>query len=375
MFKTVKIHAHQLGLRFRDGDFAGLLRPGRHVVRSPVLGRFGDRVQLVSTLASRFQHELLDVLVQHAEFRSAFLVVDLSDTERAVLRKDGRVAEVLGPGRHVFPKGPCALEVDRYDIEQVRFEHAQMDAVLALPSAALFLREFPVPTGYELLVFRDAELFARVSHGRAVLFKGVGRVERELVDLREQTLDVAGQEIMTRDKVTLRVNLIVTFVVTDTVLSVTVVDDASQALYRQAQLALRAAVGERSLDALLQDKESMGSELQKALVGPAEAFGVAVRAVGLKDVILPGDMKLILNQVITAQKQAEANLILRREETAAARSQANTAKLLADNPVLARLKELELLKETLAGTDATFVFGGSDLTTQLQGLVAAQKSG
>src|SRR5204863_533675 len=64
--------------------------------------------------------------------------------------------------------------------------------------------------------------------------------------------------------------------------------------------------------------------------------------------------------------------IRRREETAAARSQANTAKLLADSPGLARLKELEMLKEVLAGTKATFVFGQGDLTEQIRGLVAAE---
>jgi hypothetical protein len=77
-----------------------------------------------------------------------------------------------------------------------------------------------------------------------------------------------------------------------------------------------------------------------------------------------------LNQVIAATKEAEANLIKRREETAAARSQANTAKLLAESPQLARLKELEMLKEVLAGTKATFVFGSGDLTEQIRGLVA-----
>jgi regulator of protease activity HflC (stomatin/prohibitin superfamily) len=76
----------------------------------------------------------------------------------------------------------------------------------------------------------------------------------------------------------------------------------------------------------------------------ATEFGVSVRSVGLRDIILPGEMKQILNQVIEAEKQAQANLIRRREETAAARSQANTAKLLAENPGAgSRMKELESL--------------------------------
>ncbi len=112
--------------------------------------------------------------------------------------------------------------------------------------------------------------------------------------------------------------------------------------------------------------------MRAALAARTGAFGVAVRNVGLRDIILPGDMKLLLNQVISATKEAEANLIRRREETAAARSQANTAKLLAESPQLARLKELELLKEVLAGTSATLVFGVGDLAAQVRSLVKAK---
>ena len=89
-----------------------------------------------------------------------------------------------------------------------------------------------------------------------------------------------------------------------------------------------------------------------------------------KDIVLPGDMKTMLNQVIAAEKEAEANLIKRREETAAARSQANTAKLLAENPVLARLKELEALQAILAGAKTTFVFGSGNVTEQIRRLIA-----
>ncbi len=101
----------------------------------------------------------------------------------------------------------------------------------------------------------------------------------------------------------------------------------------------------------------------------AAEFGVVVRSVGLRDIILPGEMKTILNRVIEAEKAAQANLIKRREETAAARSQANTARLLAENPLLARLKELEILQEILAGTKATFVLGEGDLAGQFRKLI------
>jgi len=154
--------------------------------------------------------------------------------------------------------------------------------------------------------------------------------------------------------------------------AVSSVGDYAQALYREAQLTLRAAVGTRTLDALLADKESVGNDVRLALSARSVEFGIAVRGVGLRDIVLPGDMKTLLNQVIAAQKEAEANLIRRREETASVRSQANTAKLLADSPQLSRLKELELLNEVLAGTSATFVFGEGDLAEQVRKLVRAK---
>lgn len=77
----------------------------------------------------------------------------------------------------------------------------------------------------------------------------------------------------------------------------------------------------------------------------AEQFGLRVHRVGVKDVILPGEMKALLNKVIEAEKAAAANVILRREDAAATRNMANTAKVIAENPVLMRLKELETMKD------------------------------
>ena len=78
---------------------------------------------------------------------------------------------------------------------------------------------------------------------------------------------------------------------------------------------------------------------------------------GIRDVILPGEMKDLMNKVTEAKKAAEANLIARREETAAMRSQANTAKLLADNPTLMRLRELEVLEKVAANSKLNILLG------------------
>ncbi len=370
MFR-IRIRQHERGLLFRHGDFRRLMRPGAYWLWRGLWSPRSAWIEIVDTLQTRFSHELLDFLLGHAEVRDALRVVDLKDDERALLWKDGRLAYILGPGRHAFWRTPHRLEVEVFNVSDFKFDHVRLEAILVHPGAKPYLEYVRVEPHERTLLFREGELVGTLNPGRYAFWKHAGRIVCKTVDLREQLLDVAGQEIMTHDKVTLRVNLLVTYRVGDPVEAATVVSDHAQALYREAQLALRAAIGGRALDALLTDKETVGAELADVLSRRARSFGVEVRGVGLRDIILPGEMKTILNQVIEAEKQAQANLIRRREETAAARSQANTAKLISENPTLARMKELEAVADILAGSRATFVFGKGDLTEQFRGLVDA----
>jgi regulator of protease activity HflC (stomatin/prohibitin superfamily) len=89
----------------------------------------------------------------------------------------------------------------------------------------------------------------------------------------------------------------------------------------------------------------------------------------VKDLVLPGEMKLLLNQVIEAEKKAAAQVIMRREEVASTRSMANTAQMLERNPALLRLKELEAFKEIASAIpNLTLVMGQPDLLRSLGGL-------
>ena len=93
-------------------------------------------------------------------------------------------------------------------------------------------------------------------------------------------------------------------------------------------------------------------------------MGLEVRSVGIKDEMLLGEMKDLMNRVTEAKKATEANLISRREETAAMRSQANTAKPLADNPALIRLRELEVLEKIASAGKMNIVLGSSKTDTE-----------
>ena len=131
-------------------------------------------------------------------------------------------------------------------------------------------------------------------------------------------------------------------------------------LYRELQFALRAAVGTRTLDELLENKTVIDEVVTAHMAAKLQPYGMQLESVGVKDIVLPGEMKTILARVVEAEKAAQANVIRRREETAATRSLLNTAKVMEGNPIALRMKELETLERVAERIDKISVFGGLD---------------
>jgi len=362
VIKLVKIREYEMGLYFHDRAFRGLLEPGRYWFFDP-LGRV--RVDVASQRTPWLAHEKLDVIVKSGELGDLALVLDLKDYERALVWIDGRFSHVLPPGLYAYWTTFCDVKAEIVDARSLRFVHADLPVIVKSQAAERVLESVTVPAGHSAVWFRDGGFVETLPPGRYAFWKNIAEVKVVPVDTREAILDVAGQEIMTADKVTLRLNALVTYRVADARLAVSVVDDARQALYRETQLVLRALVGARELDGFLADKDGVVAELEQGLRRRVSALGMEIITAGIRDIILPGEMKDLLNKVTEAKKAAEANLIVRREETAAMRSQANTAKLLQDNPTLMRLRELEVLEKVAATAKLNVVLGDKGLTERV----------
>ena len=340
--KSGVIHSFEVGLHFRDGEFQGLLEPGRYAFFDPFNH---EEVEVVSTRSPFLFHEKLDLIVKSGDLKGHAKVIDLVDDQRGLVWVDRRFVRILPPGQHVFWTGQRDVRVEVVDARQARFEHPELKVIGRNSSARDHLEVVSVGRSSSGVLFLDGRYAGTLEPGTYAFWKGVADVRVVTVDLRETTLDVQGQEIMTSDKVTLRLNAVTTFRVADPRRAVCTSDEFGQALYREAQLALRSVVGSRELDTLLADKESIAREAGALLNPRAEQLGLEVIAFGIRDLILPGEMKDLMNKVTRARKAAEATLIMRREETAALRSQANTAKILAENPTLMRLRELEVIEK------------------------------
>ena len=314
-------------------------------------------------------HEHLDMIVASGALKEDAVVLDLKDSQRALIWIDDRFDIVVGPGLYALWKGTKRIRAEVIDVDNVRFEHADLEVITKSVSASEMFNIVQIEEGYTGIYFKDGEYLETLTPGKYAFWRGFGKVKVYHVDMRENVLDISGQEIITVDKVTLRMNTMVIYRVTDPYRSVIGSEDYKQALYREAQLALRSVVGTYSLDDLLTQKEAVAGDLESAIRDRTATFGLEIMSMGIRDVILPGDMKDLMNKVIEAKKAADANLIMRREETAAARSQANTARILENNPTLMRMRELDLL-EKIAGSTRMHVFlGDKGLSDRIVNLV------
>ena len=366
LFKRIKIRSYEAGLRFREGEFVGLMGEGRYWLFDPLCKA---HVDVVSQRAPWLVHEKLDVIVKSGALAGRAEVVDLKDYQRALVWIDGRFSHILPPGLYAYWTGVKDVRVEIVDARKVRFQHADFKPIVRSPHAAQVLDICTVERNHVGVSFQDGEYVETLPPGEYAFWRNVAASKVVEVDLREQTLDIAGQDIMTADKVTLRMNAVVTYRIVDARQAVTVSDGATQSLYREAQLALRAVVGTRDLDTFLTEKDAMTSAFEEAVRRRAGDLGLAIVSVGVRDIILPGEMKDLMNKVTEAKKAAEANLIVRREETAAMRSQANTAKVLADNPTLMRLRELEVLEKVATSGKLSVVLGEKGLADRVVNLL------
>ena len=362
MFHRYKIRPHERGLLFREGSPIAVLRPGVHWYSDP----FGKLVmQRQSPRDPWIVHSALDLIVKSGVLAGEAMVVDLQDYERALVWIDGRFSAVLDKGLYALWTSEREIRVEVVDARPMQLVHSELTAIVRAPNAAALLEVLHIEPGHAGVWFREGEYQATLAPGTYAFWKNVGQLKLYDVDLKELVLDISGQEIMTADKVTLRLNALVGYRITDPLRSVMEVEGASQALYRVAQLALREAVGAKELDVLLTGKEALARELAEMIRPRAAEIGITIVTTGVRDIILPGDMKELMNRVTAARKAAEAALITRREETAAMRMQANTAKILESSPTLMKLKELEVLEKVAGQANLTVVLGQEGLADRV----------
>lgn len=365
MIRILKIRNFENGLKFKNGKLVALLEPGWHLLKTIS----GESIEILDEKDLFVCSKEFDQIVKSGLLAQKTELVDLKDDQRALIWVDNRFYNLLNSGRYLIWKTIKDIRIEIVDVNSLRFEHRQLYRIASTPAARELLETVQVEQGEVALHLRDGKFVEKLDSGFYAYWKSFANLKFIKVTLKEKLLDLAGQEIISADKVSLRLNAVLSYRVVDPLKYATISDTTETMLYREAQLALRAVIGARKIDELLAEKDRSAGEIMSMLKDKGEDAGVEIFSFGIRDIILPGEMREIMNRVVSAQKEAEANQIIRREETAATRSQFNTARMLENSPTLMRLRELELIEKIAVKSDLKLIVGEKGLSGSLVNLL------
>jgi SPFH domain / Band 7 family len=366
MMKKVKVNAYQIALVFKGGVYRRMLKEGTYWL--------WNEYAYIYDITKSFNAPIeLNILLQDAALADALQVIDVSDNEIVLQYQDGLLKQVLTAGRYTFWKSAINYDFIKADISKIEITENISRSVLQNKLVAPYVRTYAVESYEKAVLFVDGKYAQTLASGVYYWWKNSITVLVGKADTRMQQIEINGQEILTKDKAALRINGYAQYRVMDIEKALLQNKDYERQLYVSFQLALREYIGGLAFDELLEKKETIVPFILEAVKTAAENLGVEVNGFGIRDIILPGDVKDIMNKVLVAEKNAQANSIMRREETASTRSLLNTAKLMEDNTMLWKLKEMEYVEKIADKISNISVSGNGALIEQLKQIFVAQK--
>lgn len=366
--QRIRINAGEIGLVFRtSGEYKRVLAEGVYWI-------FPFEKVVKYDLAKPFYPSIdLNVLLRDERLAEQLIVVEVGDNELTLQYEDGNFKAVLTPGKHAFWNGLIAYSFVKVDLSKIEITEGVDLLAIKRRELVPYVRLLAVESYEKGVLFVDGKVEKVLGPGDYYYWKNAQELLVRKADMRQLQLEISGQEILTKDKAALRINFYTQYKVTDVEKAVVDNKDYEKQLYIFMQFALREYIGRLTLDELLENKESISAYVREALEDKAKELGVVIKGCGVRDIILPGDMKEIMNQVLVAQKQAQANVITRREETASTRSLLNTAKLMEDNEMLFKLKEMEYVEKIADKIGEITVAGNGQIIDQLKGIFTPGK--
>ena len=360
------VQENQRGFLFKNGVYKNMLMPGKQRIKSLL----GETYKLVNVNSPVDVPGVdISILLADKTFANMVATVDVPNGYFALHMEDNRIVNTLSTGSYCFWNCYRKHTFKLVNLSETEITNLTPEELMSVPRS--LYNKIEICEGEVGLLSFDGKFQRELSGGSYYFWKNMEKVTCQTVDLRTQQLDISGQEILTADKVSLRINFVCTYRVTDARQITEKLRDYKSHIYVLTQLALREYVGRFRFDELLEQKDSIATFVLSQLQAQENSLFVAFSAAGLKDIILPGEIRDIMNTVLVAEKNAQANVIARREEVASTRSLLNTAKLMEENAILYKLKELEYL-EKICDKVGNISVGGGNLLGELRDIVSVK---
>ncbi len=364
--KNVKIKVNQIGLVLINGDFKKVITNGSYWF-------WANEEIFIYEKDTLFNAPIdLNVALMYSELVESLTIVEVKDNEIAIQFEEGRFKTILQSGKYAYWKGVKNYTYTHVDLDKIDIPET-INKQLIISKLATYVRTYTVESFEKGLLIIDGKFERILEGGTYYWLKNNISIHIAKADMRQLQLEISGQEILTKDKASLRLNFFVQYHITDIKTALFENKDYEKHLYVLLQLALREYVGGFTFDELLEKKDAIGQFILDFTAEKVKALGVELKGAGVRDIILPGEMKEIMNQVLIAEKKAQANVIMRREETASTRSLLNTAKLMEDNAMLWKLKEMEYVEKIADKVNTISVSGNGQILEQLKQIFISPK--
>lgn len=365
--KRVRIQAGYVGLVMKNGEYKRVLTEGNH------WPGWGNQVVMYN-MAEKFTPPVdIKILLNDQKLASLLTVVEVKTGQIKIRCEDGVFKELLNEGKHVYWKWMSENTFETFDLDSTEQIVGDILKIIPRSEVAKKVQVHIVERFEQGLMFIDGKFVKALSSGVYFFWKGTRAINVLKADMRQQLTEIAGQEILTKDKATLRINMQTLYKIVDIEKALIENKDPEKQLHVMIQLALRESIGQLSIDELLAEKENLSAKILAAVKLKAESIGIEILECGIRDIILPGEIREIMNQVLVAQKKAEANMIMRREETASTRSLLNTAKLMEDNAMLWKMKEMEHIEKIAEKISAISLSANSGVVEQMKEIFTSKK--
>ncbi|TKG92862.1 slipin family protein [Puteibacter caeruleilacunae] len=360
--KRIRVKNGLVGLLFRSGNYKQVVTEGTYWLMP------NEKVVLYNKALPFTPGIELNLLLKDSQLQEMLHIVEVKDNEIVLQYINNNFASVLSPGRYAFWKDLVNYTFKSVDLNQLEIDKEIDITILKSHHLLKYIRVYNIDSYETGLLFVDGKFEKQLEPGIYHLWNNTTPVCVYKADLRQQQIEVSGQEILTSDKATLRINFFAQYRIVDPTTAITQNKEYQKQLYILLQLAIREYIGALTMDALLEKKDTISEFVMDKIKDQVSKLGIELMNCGVKDIILPGDVKEIMNKVLVAQKQAQANIVTRREETASTRSLLNTAKLMEDNEMLFKLKEMEYVEKIADKINSISLSGGNQVVDQLKAI-------
>ena len=357
--KKLAINNQEIGLAIKNNEVKNIYTKGNYWI---LFNKNIEKFDINEIIDAKFHSMILEneTLKEMVDF------IEVLHNEVLIVYKNNQFYDSFYNKNVMIWKNSTQLKTMKFDLnstDEIKNLSKREIDILRKSGA---IRIISVSPYFEGILFKDNKFDQVVKAGDLYFYNNETKISVVTYDMRPQTIEISGQEILTKDKAQLRINFMVNYQIIDLIKAYQANKDFEKMIYQAIQLGLREFIGNMNFDELMSDKNSVSDYIMQKYQNQFAEIGLKLKETGIKDIILPGEIREIMNRVLIAEKTAQANSIMRREETASTRSLLNTAKLMEENETLWKLKEMEYIEKIADKVGEISISGGSNVLNELK---------